>query len=177
LLAGCGPLRAGEALGLTCQHVSKDFRTLYVRQKAKRGHIQTHLKTDAGLRDVDLCTELSELLREFLGNRTEGLVFPNIRGKQRLQTHILRDSLHPILAKLGLPQGGFNIFRRYRITHMRKARCPQELQNFWSGHSQENVSERYTKLEEERAYRLDWAERVGMGFTVRESQTTIHLVA
>ena len=44
LLAGCGPLRAGEALGLEIdKHVSEDCRTLYVRQKAKRGIIQKHL--------------------------------------------------------------------------------------------------------------------------------------
>jgi hypothetical protein len=37
VLAGCGPMRAGEALGLEMdKHISKDCRTLYVRQKAKR---------------------------------------------------------------------------------------------------------------------------------------------
>jgi hypothetical protein len=37
LLAGCGPLRAGEALGLEIdRHISTDFRTLYIQQKAKR---------------------------------------------------------------------------------------------------------------------------------------------
>jgi integrase len=41
LLAGCGPMRAGEALGLEIdKHISKDCRTLYIRQKAKRGEIQ-----------------------------------------------------------------------------------------------------------------------------------------
>jgi len=38
LLAGCGAVRAGEALGLEIdKHISKDCRTLYIRQKAKRG--------------------------------------------------------------------------------------------------------------------------------------------
>jgi hypothetical protein len=40
VLAGCGPLRAGEALGIEIdKHISPDFRTLYIRQKAKRGEI------------------------------------------------------------------------------------------------------------------------------------------
>src|SRR4029077_15029794 len=55
LLAGCGPLRAGEALGLEIgKHVSQDCRTLYIRQKAKRGKIQPNLKTKHGERDIDL---------------------------------------------------------------------------------------------------------------------------
>lgn len=36
LLAGCGPLRVGEALGLEIdKHISPDFRILYIQQKAK----------------------------------------------------------------------------------------------------------------------------------------------
>ncbi len=53
LLAGCGPLRAGEALGLEIdKHISEDFRTLYIVQKAKRGEIQPYLKTKNGTREV-----------------------------------------------------------------------------------------------------------------------------
>jgi hypothetical protein len=41
LLAGCGPLRVGEALALEIdKHISEDFRALYVVQKANRGEIQ-----------------------------------------------------------------------------------------------------------------------------------------
>jgi len=41
LLAGCGPLRVGEALGLEIdKHISPDCRTFCVKQKAKRGEIQ-----------------------------------------------------------------------------------------------------------------------------------------
>jgi integrase len=52
LLAGCGPLRAGEALGLEIKHISPDHRTLYIRQKAKKGKVQNFLKTQAGERDI-----------------------------------------------------------------------------------------------------------------------------
>ena len=65
LLAGCGPLRAGEALGLEIgKHISEDCRTLYIRQKAKRGLIQPYLKTQKGERDIDLCGSLAETLRD-----------------------------------------------------------------------------------------------------------------
>ena len=101
LLAGCGPLRAGEALGLEIgKHISEDCRTLYIRQKAKRGEIQPYLKTHNGERDVDLCTALAGIIKEHIGIRTSGLLFCTSTRKQISQRNILRDSLHPILKRL-----------------------------------------------------------------------------
>jgi hypothetical protein len=61
-------------------------------------------------------------------------------------------------------KGGFNIFRRFRITYLQKTECPEVLRHFWSGHAPKHVSERYTKLREERDFRLEWAEKIGLGF-------------
>jgi hypothetical protein len=170
LLAGCGPLRAGEALGLEIgSHISSDFRTLYIRQKAKRGIIQPYLKTKSGEREVDLCSALARTLREFVGARTEGLLFCTSTGAQLLQANTLQDSLHPVLEKLEHTKGGFNIFRRYRITHLQKTECPKALRHFWSGHAHSHVSERYTKLLGERDFRLEWAEKIGLGFDLPRS--------
>lgn len=56
LLASCGPLRVEEALGLEIgKHISEDFRTFYIVQKAKAGEIQPYLKTINGEREIDLC--------------------------------------------------------------------------------------------------------------------------
>jgi hypothetical protein len=115
-------------------------------------------------RDVDVCTELSAFLREHIGNRTAGLVFCDSDGDQLSQRDILKYSLHPILKKLGHVRGGLNIFRRFRITELEKADCPPALEHFWSGHAQTHVSERYKKLLQERDYRLEWAEKIGMRF-------------
>src|SRR6266699_1243072 len=125
---------------------AKIGRTLYIRQKAKRGEIQPYMKTQNGERDVDLCTSLAAMLKDFIGTRTSGLLFCTSTRRQILQTDILRDSLHPILKKLELVKGGFNIFRRFRITELQTAECPKPLQHFWSGHAQTHVSERYIKL-------------------------------
>lgn len=165
LLAGCGPLRAGEALGLEIdKHISSDFRTLSIVQKAKSGKLYPYLKTINGTRQVDLCPELAAFLREFVGNRTSGLLFRSSTGRQLLQSNTLSDSLHPILDYLTHVRGGFNIFRRFRLTHVEVSGCPEALKHFWSGHAQKHVSERYVKLSEDRAYRLSWSEKIGMGF-------------
>jgi integrase len=166
LLAGCGPMRAGEALGLEVgKHISADFRTLYIRQKAKRGEIQPYLKTKNGERDVDLCTPLANMLREFVGDRKSGLLFQTSTGKQLLQANTLQDSLHPILNFIAHDEyGGFNIFRRFRRTHLETARCPEVLRHFWSGHNQTHVSERYIKFLQKREWRLQFADKIGLGF-------------
>ena len=173
LLAGCGPMRAGEALGLEIKHISEDFHTLEIVQKAKRGIIQEHLKTENGERQVDLCTELADMLREFVGDRTDGLLFRTSTGKQLLQANTLEDSLHPILRKIAHVKGGFNIFRRFRITLLQTEGCPEVLRHFWSGHAQTHVSERYTKLLERRDYRLQWAERLGLGFELHNNSANL----
>jgi hypothetical protein len=73
-IAGCGPLRAGEALGLEIgKHISEDCRTLYIQQKAKRGKIQAYLKTKNGEREVDVCMSLAAMMKDHVGARTSGL--------------------------------------------------------------------------------------------------------
>ena len=167
LLAGCGPLRAGETLGLEVdKHISEDFRTLLIVQKAKAGKIQPYLKTKNGERQVDLCRPLAEMLREYVGERKTGLLFHTSTGAQLLQANTLQDSLHPILNYLAHEYGGFNIFRRFRLTHLETSGCPEALKHFWSGHAQKHVSERYVKLAQDREYRLMWAERIGLGFNL-----------
>jgi integrase len=165
LLAGCGPLRAGEALGLEIdKHISENFRTLAIVQKAKRGEIQPYLKTKNGAREVDLCSQLAAMLREYVGDRKSGLPFHTSTGAQLLQTNVLKHSLHPALDYMAHERGGFNIFRRFRLTHLVKSDCPEALRHFWSGHAPHHVSERYTKLNQDRDFRLMWAERIGLGF-------------
>jgi integrase len=172
LLAGCGPMRAGEALGLDIRSIHEDFRTLEIVQKAKRGELQDHMKTkNADSRHgrvVDLSEALAAMLREFVGGRTSGLAFCKPDGSQLMQRDILKYSLHPILKKLGLEQGGLNIFRRFRITKLETAEVPAALQHTWSGHARTHVSEVYKKLLKQREWRLGWAERAGMGFSLPE---------
>ena len=170
-------MRAGEALGLEIdKHISEDCRTLYIRQKAKRGILQPYTKTRSGTevnldgecigRDVDLCSPLATMLRVFIGDRKSGLLFCRPNGLQVLQRTVLKMSLHRILDNPELEKGGFNIFRRFRITHIKTSECPDFLQHFWSGHASTHVSERYTKLLKDREFRLQWAEKIGTGFTL-----------
>jgi hypothetical protein len=109
-----------------------------------------------------------------MGTRTLGLLFCTSAGAQLLQANILQDSLHPILNKLEHAKRGFNIFRRFRITELKKSDYPDSLQNFWSGHAPTHVSERYMKLLQHRGYRLEWAKEIGMGFELPARSVAPH---
>ena len=149
---------------------------MYIRQKAIRGRIEHFTKTESGTelecedgeiigRDIDLSKDLAARLRAFVGNRRSGLVFCKENGEQLMQRDLLKYGLHPTLKKLGFTKGGLNIFRRFRITRLKKTvDCPDALKHFWSGHAQTHVSERYTTLLQERDFRLEWAEKIGTGF-------------
>jgi integrase len=168
LLAGSG-LRPGEALGLRVgEHISPDCKTLYVRQSVWNGKEQDP-KTENAIRDVDVCSDLAVMLNAFIGNRTNGFLFHADSGKPLLQRNVLRDGLNPILAKLNLKQDGkaFHSFRRFRVMHLRKSRVPWDLEKFWIGHANKDVTDKYAaQLKEDVEWRKDVAEKTGLGFAL-----------
>jgi integrase len=166
LLGGTG-LRAGEALGLEVgKHISADFRTLYIRQKVRRGKLEGFLKTEGGRRDVDVCSALAEMLKNYVGERTCGFLFRNKNGNSFSQTNLLRRGLHPALKKLRQPKAGFHAFRRFRTTWLRKNRTPEDLIRFWLGHADQTVTDGYSKLREDVEYRREVSEKIGLGFEI-----------
>ncbi len=171
LLAGSG-LRIGEALGLKVgEHVSPDCKTLYVRQSVWNGKEQDP-KTENAVRDVDVCSDLAVMLKDYIGNRTNGFLFHADSGKPLLQRNILRDGLNSILTKLNLKQNGkaFHSFRRFRVMHLRKNRVPWDLEKFWIGHANKDVTDKYAaQLKEDVDWRKDVAEKTGLGFALPAS--------
>jgi integrase len=174
VLAGSG-LRIGEALGLkVSEHVSGDCKTLYIRQSVWNGKEQDP-KTDNAIRDIDVCSELAVMLKEYIGNRTSGFLFHADSAKPLLQRNILRDGLNPILTTLNLKQNGkaFHSFRRFRVMHLRKNRVPWDLEKFWIGHANKDVTDKYaTQLKEDVEWRKDVAEKTGLGFALPASIET-----
>jgi hypothetical protein len=67
------------------------------------------------------------VLRKIVGDRRSGLLFSSSTGAQLLQSNALSDSLHPILDCMAHERGGFNIFRRFRLTHLEKFDCTKSF--------------------------------------------------
>jgi len=176
-LEGGGGFRAGEAIGIEIdKHISADFRTVKIRQKVRRGKLEHFLKTDAGRRDVDLCSALAEMLKAYVGGRTSGFLFQNKNGNFLSQTNLLRRGLHPALKKLGQPKAGLHSLRRFRLTWLRKNRIPADLERFWMGHENETVGDDYSKLKDDVTFRLEQAERVGLGFEIPKTTDVVRVV-
>jgi integrase len=163
-LCAAAGLRIGEALGIDITDVHSDCTVIKIRQKAWRGQLHNFLKTDNGQREVDLHLKVAATLKEFIGERKQGLLFCSRTGKQLWQTNILRRSLHPILAKLNQPKSGAHAFRRFRTTWLRKKRVPKDLEHFWMGHAGEEVGDIYSKLKEDVKFRREVTNRIGFGF-------------
>ena len=167
LLAGSG-LRISEALGLEIgKHFSADCSIVYVRQqRSKKGHgIESYPKTDAGIRDIDLAP--AALVKKYIGGRTSGFLFETSGGLPMSPRNIARDSLHPILKKMGRELAGFHTFRRFRESILQMSEARTLLIDFWMGHANRDMSGRYGKqLLENVQWRRDCAAKVGLGFTL-----------
>jgi integrase len=104
------------------------------------------------------------VLKEFVGDRTSGLLFCSKNGLPLLQSNLLRLSLHPLLKKLNQPKMGAHAFRRFRTTWLRKQHAPEDLLRFWLGHANKSVTDGYSKLKEDVPFRKKVVEQVGIGF-------------
>jgi integrase len=165
VLLGATGMRIGEGLGLEIdKHISPDFSTLHIRQKVWNGRVQPFLKTQNGVRDIDLHSSIAAMLKRFVGSRTSGFLFCSKNGNPLLQSNILRLSLHPLLQKAKQPKAGTHAFRRFRTTWLRKQHTPEDLIRFWLGHANRSITDVYSKLSEDVAFRKKVAEQVGIGF-------------
>jgi integrase len=167
LLAGTG-LRIGEALGLELRHVSKDCRTITIEQSVWDGEIQTP-KTKNAYRQVDIAPALADLLKAYVSGRGPGLLFTNGAGKALLQANLLHRTLYPILDGLKQPHAGFHAFRRFRVTHLRKQRVPEDLIRLWIGQAAQSVTDLYSRVADDLPFRLSVVENVGVGFDLPDS--------
>jgi integrase len=193
LLAGTG-LRIGEALAIRISGtdeqtvIAPDCRTIYVK-KSIYGSTEQEPKTRDAIRDVDVAPELATFIRNYIGSRKDGYLFCSDSGKPLLQRNILRDSLHTIQRGREARQTyrevngtkvkhiyleaipavrdnteGFHAFRRYRATHLDLAGVPNGIKQFWLGHADKSITDRYIKMKGRVKERQEWAVKAGLGF-------------
>ena len=169
ILAASTGCRIGELLGLETKDLLDDCTTIRIVQQAKGTKLTAELKTANSVRFVDICVEVAALLREFLGGRTSGLVFPNRMGKPLNPSNIRNRVIHPLLEEKGLPLGGTHIFRRFRITWLRENSVPSDIERFWLGHANRTVGDDYSMLKKNVKFRKQIADKIGVGFELPDS--------
>ena len=168
-------MRISEALAIEIdKHIERDCSIIYVRQQREKNvnALKPHLKTEAGLRDIDLHPHAARILRNFIGDRKSGFLFQTANGTMLDPGNIDRDSLRPILEVMGRNEVGtrFNVFRRFREAVLQRSEVRQILIDYWMGHSNPSMGDRYRRqLVEDVKYRQEQARKVGLGFDLSPS--------
>jgi integrase len=177
LLAGSG-MRVGEGLGLRVEPLTDDFSTVNITQRAWRGKTQSP-KTANAVRKIDLHSSLSAMLKTFVNGRVEGFLFSSASGRPLTQRTVLRDGFGKIRKDLSLDQDGmgFHAFRRFRTAHLRKSRVLWDLEKFWLGHANKNVTDKYSEqLKTDVEWRKEVAEYTGLGFKPPTVESSVGLL-
>jgi integrase len=157
-LAASTGLRVGEILALRVGGSWKNDGVIRVTQSIWKGKTQLP-KTASSLREINLAPSTNAMLAEFTADMPQGaFIFATRTGKPLDAAHIRKYILKPT----GIP--GMHSLRRYRATFLREKNVPYELIQAWLGHARgQDVTERYSKLDEDQELRTAWAERVGTG--------------
>jgi integrase len=138
---------------------------IYVRRGIVEG-VEQSTKTENGERIIDIDPKLAELLHHHLADRKSGRVFQASNGAPIHAGNLRKRVLHPLLAKLGIPRGGFHAYRHARVTILRMNGTPAELQTQWIGHSSLRVTDGYSHTDQEVEYRQRNARKAGLGFVI-----------
>ena len=115
-LAAYAGLRVGEVLGLSVEDVDLDRGVLDIRKTAWYGRIQT-AKSAGSETTVPIAENLAEMLRKFIGDRREGLLFVNkARRPYSSSGKVVQKRLWPLCDALNIPRAGFHAFRHMHTT-------------------------------------------------------------
>ena len=162
-LAGAG-VRIGEGLALKPEDLDEECRVIHITRAIWRGKDQLP-KTPAAIRDIDIAESLAAMLREYVAGVPAGrYLFATASGKPMSQRSVLRilHARHKV---------GFHAFRRFRASVLRKARVPEDLIQLWMGHASKSVTDDYARqLQQDLPFRREWAERVGLGFSIASDE-------
>ena len=102
---------------------------------------------------------------------TAGRLFQSRTGTPLAHGNLRKRVLHPLLERLGIPKAGLHAFRHSRVTQLRKAGTPQDLQKQWIGHSSLRTGDRYSHTHEEVEYRRSAAGNVGLDRVLSPKQS------
>ena len=138
-------MRVGELLGLEMPDIDFARGIIHVRRSIFEGKRQSP-KTQNSYRAIDVQLSLVAMLKDHLAGRTAGFVFQSGRGTPLSASHVSDRVLHPILRRLGIPQGGMHGFRHGRVSFLVEHGVPVEVIKAWIGHGSDAMIRRYTHL-------------------------------
>jgi integrase len=158
-LAAATGMRAGELFGLRVEDINFERGLIRVVRSTWKG-VEVPTKTRKGYREIFVDEDTTRALREYIGDRKAGLLFPSKNGTPLQNKDIVFDVLYPLCDKLGLKRGGMHAFRHGRVSLMRANGAPEDLVKRQIGHSSLKTTSGYTHFSEdyqrELANKLSW---------------------
>jgi integrase len=149
-IAAVTGLRAGELLGLTTADIDFDRNTIHPRRQADdRTRKLRELKTKMSSSPVPITNETAAVIRRYLKDHwkdnSQGLLFPNRKGRPCKRANIVKFGLRPILRKLGLPthHAGLHAFRHGLGTALADARVSPKVVQSILRHTNINTTLRF----------------------------------
>jgi integrase len=137
--------RAGELYALTVDDLLFQHSVIRINKSMYRQKVGSP-KTRNATRWVNVKPYVTEMLKDHLNGRKEGLVFQSRRKTPLVNCVVLNKHLHPLLRKLGLERGGMHGFRHHRVSTLVMAGTAIEVIKKWIGHGSEEMIRRYTHL-------------------------------
>ncbi len=152
-------LRIGEVLALTWESVNVDLGTIEVRGSVARGRLRVgETKSEAAKRLIPISPRLTEHLfiyqAKIWQTNDHNLLFASSEGTP-LIADTLRDRVfQPFLESLGIGKAGFHAFRHASATILSRMKVPMEIRRARMGHTDEEMTLRYTHVIDEDARRV-----------------------
>jgi integrase len=140
--------RAGELYGLEVTDIDFQRALIHIRRSVFEGEMQSPKSKNAH-RVVNVQPWLIQTIRQYLGSRRSGLLFPSKNNEPLRHSNVLRRHLHPLLRQLGIEQAGLHGFRHGRVSYLIEQNTPVDAIKVWIGHGSEAMIRRYTHLRPE----------------------------
>jgi integrase len=135
IVAMCTGLRVSEVLALRWEHINFKAGAMLVQQGVVNGRIGK-VKTEASRDEVPLDPAFAEVLREWKGTRTTGLVFPShVTGGCYHAGIIQRQILKPKGEEVGIAGLGWHTFRHTYRSLLDETGAPIGVQQKLMRHS------------------------------------------
>jgi integrase/recombinase XerD len=166
VLAGTG-MRIGEAEGLYVEDVDTQHQVVHVRRGIWKGQdLAPRMRSgrSTSMRPSPRCCGSSSVSGRPIGSSRAGRQRPSPTATSVSACSTRYSNVW------GFPKRGC-AFRHSRVTQLRQAGTPQDLQQQWIGHSSLRTGDRYSNTHEELEYRRSAAGNVGLDRVLSPKQS------
>lgn len=138
---------------------------IHVRDQISAEQTVITPKTTASTRVVNVYPKLNAWVAARLADKKPGEFLFLTRNGGFLQPKTINTKVHAC----GIP--GTHSLRRFRVTHLDQVGVQRRVVDYWTGHTGENITDRYSHPEKVAEWLVKTCERAGLGFEIPKEAT------